>query len=200
MSVDGRPIVFSVAHSAASPGVVAGAAIEYAISLRASFAAVRSLAGEFPVALVDVGPFKQSEYDDLKVAQVNGLKPRLAIEIHCNATDKNPHASYSEVLHHRASQSGGVDAAACIARALEDGFKASNHHGWKSKGARANTVDKDRHLMFFLERVSYPSVLVEGLFLTNAEQAAWLSSDGGAEAYGLMVAAGVRRWLGGERA
>ncbi len=106
-----RPILFSVAHSSAASGVYAVDELlsEYSVSLRAS------LAGEVPVELLDVGPFPQNVYDDLKVDAVNRCKPRLAIEIHCNGGP--PGASYGEVIHHRASLPG-AESAAVIARTL----------------------------------------------------------------------------------
>lgn len=190
-----RPILFSVAHSSAASGAHARyqPLTEYAVSLRASLAAVRNLAGEFPVELLDVGPFSQKDYDDLKVDAINRCKPKLAIEIHCNASD-NEHANYSEVLYHRDSKPGAA-AAQCIASALEEGFHSGHHKAWKAKGARPNTMEKDLHLMFFLERTMVPAVIVEGLFISNLDQVAWLQTNGGAETYGLLVAEGVRRWI-----
>ena len=72
-----------------------------------------------------------------------------------------------------------------------------SHSQALSRGGRPNTVEQDKHLMFLLERTTPPAVIVEGLFLTNADQAAWLAGDGGCEVYGLLVAAGVRLWLAG---
>jgi N-acetylmuramoyl-L-alanine amidase len=168
---------------------------EYMVSLRATLAAFRNLSGEVPVEMFDVGPFKHSEYDDLKVEAVNRCKPKLAIEIHCNGGP--PARNYGEVIYHRKSAEG-MHAAQDIAQALKDGF--SDRHKWPNRGARVNTIAEDNHLMFFLERTNVPAVIVEGLFLSNLEQAAWLAGDGGCEAYGLLVAEGVRKWLKGAKA
>ncbi len=193
-----RPILFSVAHSSAASGVYAADELlsEYTVSKRASLAALRNLAGEVPVELLDVGPFPQSVYDDLKVDAVNRCKPRLAIEIHCNGGP--PGASYGEVIHHRLSKPG-AEAAAVVSRTIADGFQKGEHRLWRSHGGRPNTVEYDKHLMFFLERTDVPAIIVEGLFLSNPQQASWLAR-GGCEAYGLLVAEGVRRWLGGAKA
>lgn len=193
-----RPILFSVAHSSAAPGAEAKDQIltEYMVSLRASLAAVRNLAGDFAVEFLDVGALKQNEYDDAKIDAVNRCQPKLAIEIHCNAAATQ--ASYGEVLHHRESLPG-KEASSVIARTLAEGFTQGQHRMWLSRGARANTVEKDKHLMFFLERTKVPSIIIEGLFISNDEQAAWLA-NGGSEAYGLLVAEGVRRWLAGAKA
>ncbi len=193
-----RPILFSVAHSSVdSPIAPDGILTEYMVSLRATLAAVRNLAGEVPVEMFDVGPFKRSQYDDLKVNAVNCCKPALAIEIHCNGGP--PARNYGEVIYHRKSASG-MNAAHAISKVLADGFANGHHKAWPSRGARQNTVAEDKHLMFFLELTHVPAVIVEGVFLSNPEQAAWLAGDGGCEAYGLLVAAGVRAWLKTETA
>lgn len=193
-----RPILFSVAHSSVdSPVSADGILTEYMVSLRATLAAFRNLAGEIPVEMFDVGPHKSANYDDLKVAAVNRCKPVLAIEIHCNGGP--PSRNYGEVIYHRKS-ADGMHAAQEIALALASGFKAGHHKDWPSRGARPNTVAEDKHLMFFLELTHVPAVIVEGVFLSNLEQAAWLAGDGGCEAYGLLVAAGIRRWIEGAKA
>ncbi len=196
-----RPIVFSVAHSSAASGAVAPGDLiltEYEVSLRASLAAFQDLAGDFPCMIYDCGPFGVGKYDDMKVAAINASKARLAVEIHCNASD-NQGVSYSEVIHHKLSIPG-MQAAAVIARTLGEGFKQGYHKTWRSRGGRPNTVEQDKHPFFFLERTTVPALVIEGLFISNPEQASWLASEGGAESYGLLVAEGIRRWLGGARA
>ncbi len=192
-----RPVLFSVAHSATdSPAAKYVPLTEYQVSLRATLAAIRNLAGEVPLEWLDIGPFKHTEYDDMKVAAVNRCQPRLAIEIHCNGGPED--RSYNEVIHHRDSVTG-KEAASVVARVIKDGFNIGYHRHWRGRGARANTLAEDKHLMFFLERTTVPSIIVEGLFLSNLEQARWLN-EGGCEAYGLLVADGIRAWLGGARA
>lgn len=166
-------------------------------SLRATLAAVRNLAGFVGVEMLDVGPLPLKEYDDEKVNRINQCNPSLAIEIHCNGGP--PDRKYSEVIHHRNSAEG-ARAAEAIAGSIAKDFADKHGKSWPSRGARVNTVREDKHLMFFLERVKVPSVIVEGLFISNQEQAAWLSGDGGCEKYGLAVADGVRLWLAGSNA
>lgn len=187
-------IVFSVAHSSAHWGATAEDGLrEYAVSRVASFVAAKSLAGDFPVAVLDCGPIPTDvEMANAKIASVNGLKPKCAIEIHCNAsTDRN--VRYSEVIYHPQSPAGKMLGDA-IAAAFMVGFGQGNHMAWPRHGARANSVEMDLHRLFFLERTACPSVIVEGVFISNDEQATWLR-NGGDEAYGLMVADGVRRFL-----
>lgn len=198
-----RPIFFSVAHSSAAHGARAPEASnisldEYEVSMRASLAAFRELAGDFPCQLYDCGPFTPKTYCKSKVAAADGSGARLAIEIHCNASAEHPDANYSEVIHHAASIPGR-EAAAVIARTIGEGFRLGQHKLWRSRGARPNTIEQDLHKDFFLENTHVPAIIVEGLFISNVDQATWLAADG-AETYGLLVAEGIRRWLGGARA
>jgi len=187
------PIMISVAHSSRSIGAVSphGALTEYLISLRASVAAFRCLAGEFPVELFDVGPEPSISYDDLKVDRVNSCRPLLAVEIHCNSGPAG--AQYSETIY-SGPKSPAKEPAAFIAAALRDGFSTIYGKRWPSRGARTD----DRGL-FFLQRTIVPAVIVEGLFISNKEQSEWLGesrSDGaGAEHYGVLVATGIKNWL-----
>jgi N-acetylmuramoyl-L-alanine amidase len=193
-------ILFSVAHSSKAKGAQShdGMLSEYWVSLRATLAAMRNLAGEFPVEMLDVGPLNPREYASAKTVAINRCQPSLAIEIHCNAST-NHAANYSEVIHHRSSVAG-ARAASCVAQSLADGFANSHHKSWRSRGARVNTAEHDGHLMFFLELTKVPAIIVEGVFISNMEQAAWLAGEGGCEAYGLLVADGLRRWLAGAKA
>lgn len=195
-----RPVLFSVAHSSIAPGAMTpdGLHSEYYISLRATLAAIRTLAGVVPVEMFDVGPLKPSEYDEAKVNTINRCMPSLAIEIHCNASS-NSSAKYGEVIHHAASIEG-KRAAECVGMSLFEGF-SKHGHKWPSKGARANTVEQDKHKMFLLELTKVPAIIVEGLFLSNPDQADWLCGSGDhIGEYGRLVAEGVRKWYYGGKA
>lgn len=190
-----EPVVISVAHSSSQVGAMSSDGLrEYEVSKAASFAAARALSGDVHVALIDPGATVDVvSMARQKIAAVNGLKPKLAIEIHCNASGENKNARYSEVIHHADSVAGKTLAEA-IAVALALGFMTGGHQSWPRHGARPNTVEQDLHKLFFLEQTNCPSAIVEGVFISNDEQAAWLRS-GGAEAYGLLVADGIRRYL-----
>lgn len=181
-------IAVSVAHSSKAPGAVSADGLtEYAVSVRASRACAESLQAQgLPCTLIDIGPLGPKAYIRKKLQLVNALKPELAIEIHCNSS-KNKEANYFEVIHHPASKIG-VLAAKSIASVFELGF--ANRHGWKSN---RGFLPDDRRL-FFIDDCHCPSLIVEGLFLSNDEQAKWLASPGGAEAYGMMVAEGILNW------
>ena len=193
-----RPVLFSVAHSSAAPGAVSpdGLFTEYWVSLRATLAAMRTLAGIVPCEMFDVGPFKPKDYDDLKVNAVNRCMPALAVEIHCNAGPQ--HANYGEVIHH-ARSADGKRAASVVARTLHEEF-AKLGFAWPSRGGRPNTVEQDQHKMFFLELTNVPAIIVEGLFISNIEQASFLAVNDGFGTYGRLVAEGVRAWYAGASA
>ena len=182
-------VLISVAHSSKSQGAVSanGELTEYHVSLRASEACWRSLSGEFPCELYDCGPLKSTDYDDAKIKKVNLCKPSLAVEIHCNAGP--PGAKYHEVIY---ASKGGLDAAQHVCNALTEGFTGGHHKMWPRRGARLD----DRGL-FFLQKTVVPAIIVEGLFISNEEQVAWLAT-GGSEAYGILVAEGIKRFLRGQ--
>jgi N-acetylmuramoyl-L-alanine amidase len=179
-------VLISVAHSAKAQGAWDSQKTlsEYRVSLRASEACWRSLSGEFAVELFDCGPLSADEYDDAKIERINSCKPSLAVEIHCNASE-NRNAKYHEVIYGSAQ---GMLAAEHVCNALTAAFSGGNHK-WPRRGARLD----DRGL-FFIKRTAVPAIIVEGLFISNDEQAAWLST-GGAETYGILVANGIKRWL-----
>lgn len=184
-------VLISVAHSSKAQGAVSpdGMITEYLASLRASLACWRNLAGDFAVELYDCGPLPVDLYDDAKVQRVNSCMPDLAVEMHCNSGP--PGARYHEVIY---ASGAGLDAATHVVDALSSGFANSHHKMWPRRGARLD----DRGL-FFLQKTKAPAIIVEGVFISNEEQARWLST-GGAEAYGLLVADGIRKWLKGHRA
>lgn len=194
-----KSVLISVAHSCSSTGAnnAIHAVSEYLVSLRASIAAWRTLTGTCAVELFDCGPLKPNEYDDAKVAKVNNCKPDLAVEIHLNSGG----GRYSEVLHKDGSLFG-TTVAKRIAESLADGLRPRFAPAdLEMRGARANSVEKDKHLLFFLERTSAPAVIVEGLFIDREAHVRWLvAEDGnerGAEAYGVFVANGIKRWAQG---
>lgn len=198
MSVRRKSVLISVAHSSVAPGAVnvMHTANEHLISLRASIAAFRTLTGTCSVELFDCGPLTAREYSAAKVDRVNGCRPDLAVEIHLNAGG----GRYSEVIHHRSSAVGAA-AASAIAGALADGLRPRfSTAELETRGARPNSIEKDKHMFFFLERTVVSAVIVEGLFIDRESHVRWLlGADGGAagaEVYGTIVAHGIKRWLG----
>lgn len=180
-------ILISVAHSSKSVGAVSpnGELTEYLVSLRASLACFRSLSGEFPVELYDCGPLKASDYDDAKLQRVNQCAPSLALELHCNAGPMG--AQYHEVIYASKTSPAKVPAE-FIASSLMRGLAA---HDVKSP-SRGTRVD-DRQL-FFLQKTRVPSLIVEGLFISNPDHVRFLQASG-AEHYGTIVADGIKQWL-----
>ncbi len=177
-------IIVSVAHSMRDKGASNSMhhLSEYDVSKAASIACVEALrAHGLQVAMYDAGYATQMEYARFKVDFVNACKPDLAVEIHCNSS-LNTSAKYSEVIYYPGSVA--KDAAEDIAKSMSDAMGRASH-SWPSHGARA---DAD---LFFLRDTMYPSVIVEGLFISNDEQARWLASESAPETYGALVAAGI---------
>lgn len=190
-----RAVVLSVAHSHRARGSSNErfAVNEYDVSVRATDAALGVLRQrDCPVVVLDAGDNPVSRYDDIKVEAINALNPSLAVEIHCNSNE-DKRARYGEVIHHPRSPYG-MRAAVTIGDELRDAL-GNTKHLWPWHGARAWALEKDVHRDFFLDRTNCPSVIVEGLFISNDEQAEWLASPGGAEAYGMLVGEGVALFL-----
>lgn len=190
-----RAVVLSLAHSFGTGGATnKGVGIsEYQVSERASLATARVLRSHsFPVVLIDAPGTKAKVYADFKVAAINKMNPLLAVEIHCNSAS-DEEACYGEVIHHPLSPLG-EKAARRVSDRLE-GSLGYSRHSWPWRGARAWSETQDKHQFFFLSRINCPSLIVEGAFISNDEQAVWLKSDGGAETYGHMVGEGIVDFL-----
>ena len=179
-------IVFSVAHTKLAQGAQTKEGLtEYEVSKAASRAAFESLfTAGVPCAMFEIGKFSQVESVGPKQLMPSRLAS-LAVEIHCNSSGTAPSANYSECIHYPGSKAG-KEAATFICDAMKKGFNAGSHK-WPARGPRADGG------LFFLKGKT-PSVIVEGVFVSNQEQAAWLATNGGPEAYGLLVAEGLKQW------
>jgi len=180
-------ITLSVAHTKLAPGAVTvgpGHIYEYDVSKRASRAAFEALyLAQVPCMLLEAGFFTREGCMVPKQRACAGAS--LGVEMHFNSTAEGPRADYCEVIHHPASAAGKA-AAEAVAAALGAGFMADKHK-WPNHGARADAS------LFFL-RSSFPGIIVEGMFGSNPEQAEFLESSGGPEAYGMLVAEGLKQW------
>lgn len=186
-----RICALSLAHSSRARGA-RNASIkldEYSVSERATLAASSVLRGAgIPLALIDAADTNAKHYANFKVEAINKLNPTVAVEIHCNASEDQD-AQYGEVIHHPVSTVGEA-AARAVSNRLRDTLGYSRH-SWPWHGHREWSPARDKHQFFFLSRTNCPSIIVEGLFISNDEQALWLKSEGGAETYGLMVGEGL---------
>lgn len=188
-------ICISIAHSSKARGASNDVLhlTEYEVSKIASYACFDVLRNNgYPVTLMDCGSLNDVEYSIYKTKLINSMipEPELSMEIHLNgSTDKN--ACYGEVLYKTGIKSFlSKTAADCISDAINYGFTKSLHPlRFKNHGSQTS----DRHL-FFLDKINCPSIIVEGLFISNDEHAAWLK-DNGAQAYGVLVANGLLKWL-----
>lgn len=184
-------VMIVVAHSSLSRGVPSEAISidEYEVSKRASLAAMRNLIDDHAIELFSVGAVKgDTHYLPMKVDKVNGCNPSLAVEIHCNGSDL-PQADYREVIYWPGSVNGKL-AAQCVADALSAAFPE-----WKKCQARENSVAADKHELYFLRETKVASIIVEGLFLSHPAHVQRVAAEGGAEDYGLAIAAGLREFV-----
>lgn len=195
-----RMVVLSVAHSWSSYGAINRRVWlkEYDVSQRATEAAAAVLKQHScPVCVIDVGDNPPSAYARIKTEVINAINPSIAVEIHCNASD-DQRANYGEVIHHPSSPIG-LRAAVTVADHLRDTLGSTKHHPWPMRGAREWSLEHDKHQFFFLKDTNCPAIIVEGVFISNDEQAEWLASAGGAEAYGAMVGEGISLFIEREK-
>lgn len=189
-----RAVLLSVAHSHLARGAenARHGINEYDVSLRATEAAAAVLRQRScPVVVLDAAHNPVTVYDDIKVAAARALNPSLAVEIHCNS-NADKRANYGEVIH-RAGDPLALRAAVTVADHLRDAL-GSTKHLWPWRGARI-----DERGLFFLQKTNCPALIVEGLFISNDEQAEWLASPGGAEAYGALVGEGISLFIEREK-
>lgn len=178
-------IILSVAHTKLEQGARTAAGLyEYEMSKRASRAAYESLfTSEVPAFLVECGYFTRSGC--MAPKQRICAPAALGVEIHFNSTAEGPAANFCETIYHPASAPGKA-AAQWVNAALVSGF-AKDGRKWNNHGARGDAT------LFFLKG-AFPGIIVEGMFGSNPEQAAFLDSSGGPEAYGMLVAEGLKQW------
>lgn len=183
-------IVLSIAHSTKDPGNTHCGLVEHQISEVMSDACATMLRAHGVETLL-LAPSALPYPDDLKdkVRQINELKPQLALEIHTNAVDDTA-PNYSEVIYEPGSVEAKL-AASHISGVLRDALGQA-HHMWPAKGA----VEAERNL-YFLQKTICPALIVEPLFQSNPEQAAWLKTQGAPETIGAIVADGILNYLKG---
>lgn len=183
------PVLISVAHSRQFPGVTNGALLEHDVSRTASAAAVDFLtANGVPVVITECAQLSDIDYSIIKPALANSFSFALAVEIHCNGAG-DPKPNYGEAIYYPKSVDGQA-----AGQAICDALKTAWPSNWPITGARANDPAIDLHYDFFLSKLKPPAVIVEGLFMSNPDQAQWLSVDGNPAVYGNAVAQGILAW------
>jgi len=188
-------ICISIAHSSKFRGAANTlyGINEYEMSRQASRVCFEILADNgYACTLVDCGNLNDTEYSIYKTKLINSMNPQpdLALEIHLNSSeDKSAH--YGEVLYKETTKSYIAKTSAdSICQYLKDGFtKSINPLIYTDNGPIA-----DERGLFFLDKIHCPSIIVEGLFISNNEQADWLKNNG-AQAYGALIANGILNWL-----
>ena len=185
-------IALCVAHSSSSPGAVSShiaGLSEYRVSQEATQACSVALSARgIANVVLDFRSMDQIQYLAKRVQAVNGMYPKAMVEIHLNSSGESEKANYSEAIHHPDSVSG-KGLAHSIVNALGIGLGRSHH--WPSKGARGERL-------YVTEHTHCPTVIVEGLFISNKEQAEFLADPLGKQAYGMLVAEGIAEWLKGD--
>jgi len=193
-------VILGVAHTQADPGCSAGSIVEHAWSESATQACAWALAAGFwKVNILREEDPSSNEALRRKVKQANRLGSVIAVEIHLNAAvyrdddnreQTNPHPRGPLVLAWGTSELG-MSAARAVLRSLTtrpggDGF---------NQGV-ARLPDPKYGRKGWVEDTACPAIIVEAGFVTNADDLAWLESQGSAEWVGAAVARALCLWLG----
>lgn len=190
-------ILLSIGHSSRVRGVCNKKynLYEYDLCKKIVYAANEWLVSrKVPTYILDVQ--EKYPYGSYKISVVRSLNPQVALEFHLNGSPSEE-ANYSSCFWWNGNHKIGR-LAAHILKNLQSGFKSLSWGDTKSVPLPCEGYDIERY-WFVTETKKVPSMILEPLFLTNNEQAAWLSMPGSCEAVGLMIAEGVWSWLVAEK-
>lgn len=133
-------------------------------------------------------------YHNHKVMVVNACKPQVAVEFHLNSYPGSG-ATYSSCFFWGQNKAMSRLSAFILAN-CKTAFEPMKWGQIKSVGLPEDGYDLDRY--WFITETKYPALIVEPLFISNNEQAAWLTSRGAPEAVGMLIAEGILSWMAAE--
>lgn len=138
--------------------------------------------------VLDVGNMRN--YRTFKKKYVNNLRPEIAIEIHLNSGPKS--AKYHSCFYDKDNKTA-KRASEIILHNLSVAFEP---YGWgtiQNIGVPAPNWPNERY-GFILNTKPNAALIVEPLFVSNDQQAEWLSKSGAPESIGVLVAEGILQW------
>jgi N-acetylmuramoyl-L-alanine amidase len=183
-------ILLSVAHGSSSQGArnVLCGLYEYPISQVMTKSAAEVLRSGGIECLVydcmDTFPYKNA-----KISKVNKEKADLSVEIHLNSFSER--ANYSSCFYWNGSKNGEESS-----RFILDSLtKELSKNGWNnSKLVAIPSPGYFLERYWFITETDTPSIIVEPLFLSNKDQAIWLSAKRNQELLGKLVGEGLLKW------
>lgn len=132
----------------------------------------------------------QSKRKQIKKEQIKLYKPELAIEIHCNS-DEDSKINYSSCFTWNGNDST-LELSHDIVNNFRIGMKNKISGGFKSFVVPSPGFDVNR--FWYLSDNKCNSVIVEPCFISNNEQAQYLSQESYLNSIGYMVAEAITKW------
>jgi len=124
------------------------------------------------------------EYLLRRIATLTRYEVDVAIDVHLNAWSSPP-TNYSLVLY-----GVGRDDSLALATSVAFSFDVL---GWDNMGAKADAAIG--RTLGFCRRLTCPAIVVEPLFLSNAEARHWLAEEKGRERLAALLVEGVQSWI-----
>ena len=178
----GKKVFLGVGHGGSDSGAVKFL-VEKDINLKMAFAC-----GDFLVAHgVEVLMSRiKDENDPLteEIKECNAYKPDLAVDIHNNAGGGDGFEAYCY-------SKGGVSRT--LAENIESEVKAI---GQNSRGVKTKLNGSGSDYFGFIREITCPSVICEGVFVDNKEDAAQADTDAKCTAFGVAYGKGILKTLG----
>lgn len=180
-------VVLDPGHGGKYPGAVAGSLREKDLNLAVATCAAKMLeAHGVQVTLTRTG----DEHVPLSSRAAMAREARCLVSIHHNSAD-NPRARGHEVFYSVTGR--GKD----LAQAISERLKANSP--LPSRGIKTRELG-GRDYYYLIRQTDIPAVIVELGFLTNPEDARYLSSRAGQEDGARAVSQGITRWLEAQEA
>lgn len=183
-------ILLSVAHSGAQKGYrnEKFGLSEYPLSQGITKSCAEYLkTNKEEIDVLDVGDM--ANYRTYKKKYINNLNAEISIEIHLNSGAKK--AKYHSCFYYKNSQTAGR-LSAIILNNLKTYFEPMGWGTVQSIGVPAPNWPNERYGLILDTKP--PVIIVEPLFLSNDEQALWVSEPKSTEILGEIIAKGILQW------
>lgn len=179
-----KKVFLNPGHGGSDPGAMGYGLQERCLNLEISLSCSKALQRSgVNVMLSRTTNTEEGKVNDV-VKKCNGYDPDLAVSIHINAGG----GEGFEIYHHH-----GGGTSKTLAKNINDTVVKM---GRKSRGLKVKLNDQGKDYLGFIRQTKAPAVLAECGFIDNANDAAFLQTEAGKEAYGEAIAQGILKTLG----
>jgi N-acetylmuramoyl-L-alanine amidase len=127
------------------------------------------------------------------------LPPYYAVEVHFNSAD-DPSRQGFFVMAHKFSKHG-QDLARCVVNSMADVLGKEKNKGVNKVDSHRQWIGTDwmyeAQRQYFLCKTVCPAILVECCFLSNTDEAAWISDRSNRSRLGKKIGLGIAEYLEG---